>query len=89
MRLSWKETVKLGKIEVVRRLRELNIKIPSLIQYFKLCSLLYRASVKTLAPVLSIAEKRLERCKQAEKEARNMHEYLEALANTAKAGLYV
>ena len=79
MELSWEQTIKLGKVKVVQKLRELGIRFSSKLHYFKLCSILYSyAQIKAVTPALSIEVKRLERCLKAEKEARNIPKCLNA-----------
>ena len=46
--MSWQQVVKLGKVKVVSRLTKLGISFPERLNYFKLCSLLYRY-IKSIA----------------------------------------
>ena len=46
--MSWQQILKLGKVKVVSRLTKLGISFPESLNYFKLCSLLYRY-IKSIA----------------------------------------
>lgn len=64
-KLTWKQTIKLGKDEVVRRLNQFNIAFDHIITtvrgaFFKLCSLLYRNMKEQTTQVIDLASKKQE-----------------------------
>lgn len=80
--LSWQQTIKLGKVEVLRRLQELNITFPTKLQYFKLCSLLYKALQSN---VVSLAAKRVEKAQKKVASATNPFDLLDAIFEESQA----
>ena len=52
-KLTWKQTIKLGKKEVTSRLAALKIDFSHVKHYFKLCSLLYKAMKDNVVVLLS------------------------------------
>lgn len=85
-KLTWNQTIKLGKNEVVRRLRELKIDFPTKLQYFKLCSLLYKS---VPAKVISLAQYRYDKAVKlcSETSILDSFEYINAVFERSKARL--
>lgn len=82
--LTWKQTIKLGKKVVTDRLRELGIKFDVKEQYFRLCSLLYKAD-KQMGQVIDIAKKRIDKAKKAVEESASTLDFIHARADLARA----
>ena len=55
-KLTWKETIKLGKDKVTAMLNELGISYNHIKHYFKLCSLLYRNMKQQVNNVVSLLQ---------------------------------
>lgn len=80
-KLTWKQTIKLGKQEVVRQLGDRGIVFDIKTQYFKLCSLLYKAAkaVKAVvAPVVNLAERRYQKIQERRAKITDPVAYLDS-----------
>lgn len=82
--LTWKQTIKLGKQEVVRQLRDRGILFDIKTQYFKLCSLLYKAAKAVVNNVVSIVDRQVAKYQKIYDTATDPLTRINAAADKAK-----
>ena len=77
---SWSDYTRLGKVAVIDMLEDQGAEFDPNTNYFKLCSLLYRAQkpVTPVLPAIDMAQKRIQKAEKRVKLAKNVHEYRKA-----------